>query len=555
MTALILVSSLLIAAGWQAPGAGPAVISGEVVDAGGRPVADAAITVLPEYKGALDVRRIPLPGRASVRTDAAGHFSVQASPGRVAVVAIVAGSDLLARAVPLEVGPRGARVRVRLDQGVELDGLVRDAKDHPVADVQITARPDPDEEGSLSGDATLARTTTRPDGTFRLAGLRPGAYRLTVKCEVGGTAGLPVRTDMSPILVPVVRGQWISGRVFRGDDHRAATPIREFHVESKGFPGLTVRSEDGSFEIPVKMAWKGLPVIISAPGLASTMLRFDLPAGEEFILGNVVLTPGRSVRGRVVDSAGHPVAGAVARLGVAGWGTDALATSDDSGRLDLPQVSSGDILLSISHLGLQTEDLRLPASRDEFEVRLSPGATVVVRVENAEGRPVAGAEVDTLVLAPCVTDAAGSCVFTGLAPGLKVFALLHPPGEGTPKVSQMQVNVGAGSTVALRYRIPREPSRLQLALAPPDRRGQTAWLVVIPGEVPAGLELGPLLAGAPPHYADGFDGVKNLPPDRYTVLAYDQSTPPRCALKVIDLPEGADQTITVELPRTPGPCR
>ena len=135
------------------------------------------------------------------------------------------------------------------------------------------------------------------------------------------------------------------------------------------------------------------------------------PVAEVAAPSSAVRASGPKLSGRIVDTAGAPVAGARLRLvpsftdggviltrraddeGVPGWRE---AQTGGDGRFELRNVKSGPNALYVNASGfepLTTREVLVPAGTDHDlgDVALSPGVVLTGRVVDANGRPVAGA--------------------------------------------------------------------------------------------------------------------------------------------------------------------
>ncbi len=131
-----------------------------------------------------------------------------------------------------------------------------------------------------------------------------------------------------------------------------------------------------------------------------------LRAGEQRQLGEVVLSPGVALEGRVLDTGDQPVAGATVILqedgsafGMMGSGgaTVARATSEADGSYLLPGLATGRFRLKASAPGMVEGEQVLeltPAPRDQHaDLRLGAGGRVTGLVLGPDGQPMPGARV------------------------------------------------------------------------------------------------------------------------------------------------------------------
>ncbi len=109
-----------------------------------------------------------------------------------------------------------------------------------------------------------------------------------------------------------------------------------------------------------------------------------------------VLKKGVTVRGRVLDEQGNPVARAEVLQGEDRWGSDYPDTrTDASGVFEFANTPEGPMTLTVLKDGFAPELLQLHAAPglEEIAVTLLPGKTISMRLQDAAGAPIAGATV------------------------------------------------------------------------------------------------------------------------------------------------------------------
>ncbi|MFG0318211.1 MAG: carboxypeptidase regulatory-like domain-containing protein [Planctomycetota bacterium JB042] len=287
-----------------------------------RPVAEAIVTVSPDrpeagrmlFQGAPDV--LALTGR----TDAAGRFSIEGLD--YTHYRIEASSEGYAPAVVRRsfIASRG-RDEIELSltltpSNAELRGVVL-GDDRPVAGAIVRAVVPPG-----GADAHSATARTAADGTFTLRGLTVEAYELTARAN-GYFAREPVLATPGPdaeVRIELGRTGSLSGRVIAGD---GAAPesfsAKVLRVEgARGTTRAVRRALPG--ESPGTFRATDLPpgryVVEVDAGTAARTRSDPVEIGEAEDADGVVvrLAAGGSVRGRVVDAEGAPVAGVTAHL-------------------------------------------------------------------------------------------------------------------------------------------------------------------------------------------------------------------------------------------------
>ena len=181
-------------------------------------------------------------------------------------------------------------------------------------------------------------------------------------------------------------------------------------------------ADDGNFAAVVSLRNGMVPyrfALAVAPGWAVREVELDLgamakpAAGDRIDLGTLVLERGVAVAGRVLEADGSPLASGVrllafdpARLSssVAMWNGRTVGFAAPGGEFALAErvaaTSSGRwVLAAIGAGGVGWVELAFAAGETRLapvELRLLPGASLSVRVVDADGQPIDGAEVQTV---------------------------------------------------------------------------------------------------------------------------------------------------------------
>lgn len=395
----------------------PTALTVRVVGEGGRPLEGARVLV------------VGPPGAT------APPAAVTAADGRVVlgglpaapswVVHAVAGDRTATRVVDLPAP--GGDVPLAIDDRAGVDGGldvtvvdVATGAPRPGVEVQLTEarRSDgPSRVGLLreltfgaDAGAPWGRATTGPDGVARLPGPRPRAFRLTTTAADGaGVAGwAQLDADGDPLLPtavqPFVAARRVRGRVV--DDAGAPVPGAEVVGRRPGYglasaPART--AEDGGFDVAVPFL-DGAPVTVVVRLDDGRRVAFeDVPedGAEPLVVGTgapwrvtaVDRRTGRPVHGARVLAridpevgTGGPVAADVRADG------DVVALPLPRGRLramwvEAPGYAVGDV---------EAGDPPVAGPAPDGAVQLVPldrVAVVVGRVEDPDGRPLAGVRV------------------------------------------------------------------------------------------------------------------------------------------------------------------
>jgi hypothetical protein len=366
-----------------------------------------------------------------------------------------------------------------------LRGRVVDRRDHPVPDARVVVFP-----AAAVGDPSLApaRAATDFEGGFDLQQLAAGPYRVLIEA-----AGFPA-TEKVGVTAPasdlVLRlegeGRSIGGRV-----ELSAAPVVDAVVElaaETGGPARKARTRaDGGFVFGGLGA--GVYALRAVHGSLVSQIAHGVQVGRDGARAplRLVLEPGQTIAGRVVEDGGGGLRGVEVRgeLAALAPGEDplpALARTDGtagftigpflSGSYRLTAARPGYVLRRAPTIDLTVTGVKLPP----VVLELLRGAHVVGRVADTRGAPVGSAHVR------CVASAMDDLtVDTGPLP-LAAEAAALPSGAGRA-LGSTRVTLADGSGRFLvddlipgRYRVEvahagLEPMRTdEFVVAPGERR-------------------------------------------------------------------------------------
>jgi protocatechuate 3,4-dioxygenase beta subunit len=535
------------------------VVSGDVVDSLGAPVVGAWITFTSMRGDGVDLRSFEnyLGGNRGTATDARGRFKIQPYPGPIYVVAVRGDGSIAGRAVPLDAASSRGPVHLRFEDGASIAGRVVAEDGKPVAGVAVRAFPEPSRTAPPGG-ASFGVAVSGDDGSFEIAGLHVGGYRIYASgqgrwCACGYWDGLKVVTGQPFLVLPVTPTALLRARLsFDVPEHQADPEI----VTVITVP--TTRVFDASakeFELAITRPWHELPVFVVSKGLAPDARRISFKQGDVVDLGEIVLGKGRVARGRVLDPEGRPLAGASLQVGYEYYAIrDVLAVTGADGRFVAPLTPLGDAPVRVEHPRFGRMEGLLPAASASVDLRFVAGANVRVQVEDIDGSPMEGVSISARGRSTglCFSTATGACLLIGLKEGEYTLDVSGGRGTGVarPHTRQLRLNAVVGPWQEIRFRYPRSESRLRTRVLSPDGTFANAAVVILPGEVPATVALDGERLLDLPRFMTGIDlehPVENLAPDRYTVVAIEYSHRPGCGLQVVELKDGADEVVTVTL--------
>ena len=331
----------------------------------------------PEPEPGLYVIEKPTPGRFPLHVDASGCLAVRTE------VEFPAEGD--------------GSMEVRLEPGLAVAGTLVDDAGSPLAGVKmLISRPwqmagkVPPSEGEGITDAA---------GRFRVDGLRDGTHQVILVLVPGGGPDDDLRVEVpgEDARIVVKRGGTIRARL--GLPAGGAAP------ETVGV-GIVRRTDGGESTSRSSVPWNGgllalekmpagdLGLLLEIAGFAPMRIDAAVAPGAATDLGEIRLDPGVDVEGRVVDGAGAPVPGAVVSAGELWTPTREDVVTGRDGLFTLRHLARGTGAISVAAEGFLAREVpvEVPAA-GPVVVTLRRGGTLVVRILDAGGGPVAGANV------------------------------------------------------------------------------------------------------------------------------------------------------------------
>lgn len=413
---------------------GGRVLSGTVTDVSGGPIAGARIDA-----AKLGARARPDAAVATTMTGADGKYTLSVAEGQLLVAA--RSPDYAAQARYVDVGSAGAHADFQLVPGGVIEGVVLDDRSkQPVGGATVSARRD---SASIMLAEGGARTVTAgPDGRFRIAGLRPGAYELAAKAEARRTrtptqVGLGVAEQVTDVQLLVGRAPIVRGTVVDED----AKPIAGARIVTfEDIGSDEVKSDDkGAFALEgldvgghmlLALVDTHVPtptnVIVADKDVDGVVLRMK-KAGK--LVGHVEpRQPGCEIG--IEADADRPMMPTemIARRG-------STRVSDAQGNFELAPITPSKLAITArcasGDYG-KTEVAWTPSTKDVV-VAVTAGASISGKLVDGGGKPIAGATVAANALTGTVrttivngmvtsgiqgiTSATGAYELAGLSPG------------------------------------------------------------------------------------------------------------------------------------------
>jgi len=432
-----------------------ATMTGKVVDESGAPVAAARGTLTRGGENAIaGLRRILRVGTevTAFRTRPDGTFTApRLAPGDNQRLFVSHADFERATVAGLSLPPGGTKsgVVVTLKRGATITGIVKDAAEKPVPDVEVEVDPSANFRGGvagasmnfmrLGGPSARPKTKTGADGAFAIKGMSAGEYALVLKKPGYATERVdPVKVTeqgAEPVLVALGPGASISGAVRRrnGDGAegflvRAGAAAgggrggRGGGGPGGGGPGGLLNAigtdsptgPDGAFFIDGLKPGQAYDLTaLGGAGIGSPKRGVVAPAAGADLL---VAGTGR-IAGVALDAAtGQPLknfsvsyepdrgGGAIIRIVARGVGASTgigvkRAFQTEDGAFALEDVPAGTWTLILEGKGYQTArvsslTVEEGGTKDGVEVRATPGVVLKGLVTDAKtGRPVANATV------------------------------------------------------------------------------------------------------------------------------------------------------------------
>jgi hypothetical protein len=444
-------------------------VTGRILGPGERPLAGRA--VVQEMAGQPAPRSVSELLRAEAGAD--GRFRIQRVPAGTFVLGVMA-NGFAGRRVEVEVGGRDVDAGdVALDTGLAIRGRLRSRAGEAVADAALRAiQP----EAGRGGNAS--QTRSEADGSFVLAGLSPGPYRVFVsapgfvrliKEATAGSDAVELVLDPGGAVTGLVAEE--SGRPV--DAYRVVASRARSQGGYEGPAEKDVVSADGRFLVE-DLAGGDYVLEVIAPERAPASVRArGVLSGRTTDVGVVRLRRGGVVRGTVVESSGEPIAGATVRLlgpgdDAAMWMQALSAETDPLGAFEIRGAPEGPQQVVASHADHSPADARVEvdSTRGPAEARLvlGRGGRIEGSARKRDGTPLTGLRVTAFSMGTgrvswdrtpeATVGADGRFAIDHVLPGDTRVNLMSPARPGRPFSSSMQsktVEAREGETVVVDF--------------------------------------------------------------------------------------------------------
>lgn len=393
-------------------------VRGRVVDGAGRPLPEVSVAAAPSRAEAG-----PWAGPADpALTDGQGRFELpDLRPGdRLDLTARKTGYAP-SRLRGLR-APTGEPVTLVLERAAAISGRVVDAEGHGVAEAWVQLDEARGEIASAGVptffEQSLHGATADAEGAFQFSAVAPGkillrAHRDDYQPSAARTLEIQPGRSLEKVELVLERGAVITGRIARPDG--LPVPGAHVRVREPGQRGVWTEFLFADSDGEGIYRLDGVPLrrqrVEAFDALGARVSReIEVRPGDNSL--DLVLEPGRQVRGRVVDASGRPVAGARGTLRPTGSVTPdvARARSTFDGTFMFAGVAGGTYELTFEREGYAPAGgpgLLTVGSDDleGLEVRLVPGVAISGRVLGVE--PERWPEVEILATGPGGTQRPG----------------------------------------------------------------------------------------------------------------------------------------------------
>jgi len=337
------------------------------------------------------------------RTNAQGRYEVIAPPGPKSycyVIEVPKGYLQLARGFEVLIGTSDGQTLppIELERGVTLGGVVVDADGKPVASAEVEGKwqkfypaNSPDHPGMSFGSTFTATAKTDAHGQFLLEGIHPGANVMLEASAEEARTDRPTQsaagaTTPAKLVISGANTVALFGRVVDADDRPvsgALVRIRSRPLKDDGHPepgpirfaeGEVRTDGDGRFRTPRQIK-RGYGYRAEVKPVDETFMPESSPwlaikNETRPFFPKMGLRRLRTVRGRIVDSQGKPVAGASVRQ--AGDGpAPTHDVTDSEGRFALPGVVAGPAFVFVAKDGYRFEGKPIKTSAAVVDVTLT----------------------------------------------------------------------------------------------------------------------------------------------------------------------------------------
>ncbi len=380
-------------------------IEGRVTDRNGSPLEGAKVFASDGVQNArIFVSRIESESPPAMVTDVNGFFSVvdRAEGDKVDLRVEMTGyAENTVRGVT---APTYQPVSIELERASTVRGVVVDAGGAGIADavvsVQVTRT-----MGLASSSMSNARASSDGDGRFVIENVNPGELELQVRAEGYVQARIDSLTvepgrDLDGVRAVLERGATVSGRI-RGPSGRPVSGAQVLSMEGRSgfrqtFHGAATSDGEGRYRLD------GIPpgsraITVNHDNHKQMNRTIEVEPGDNVF--DISLEGGVTFSGRVVDTAGSPIATADLSLHATSYNFlgNSQGITDSEGQFSLDGLGEGIYSLQVTKEGFASSSLENieigPAGLSGYEVRLETGAAIVGRILGLESERVGDVQI------------------------------------------------------------------------------------------------------------------------------------------------------------------
>lgn len=303
-------------------------------------------------------------------------------------------------------------------------------------------------------DVTQAQTTG-DDGAFAFPNVQAGAHELHYMSNDGNIGSAPIVAPADNARITLPDATVLHGRVIDA----AGAPVTEYTVsagtEDVDAMPKNISDPEGRFELSTT-ATGAVEVNVSAEGFVRTNKTVSVAAGKAVDPIVVTLSRGRTVRGKITNAAGEPLADV--DVGAQSYVREPPHTAAD-GTYELHGVGPDATTIRFAKTGFVPVRRAVPAADGDVRIdaQLSPGIAITGRVLTADGKAVPHAQVSASSAAAGAeyaqqqTDDDGAFTMSGLLPARYDFSAT---AEAMPTAHLSDVDVAATHEIVLRMPAP-----------------------------------------------------------------------------------------------------